>query len=330
MKKLLRFLGVFAILLGCFALYIQFFGYKKTFSGIPYPDLKASNDPAVIARGKYLVYGPAHCANCHTAIKNQPLVDAGQEVALSGGFEFTTPVGVFRSRNITSDKETGVGNLSDKEIARALRYNVRHDNQALLPFMPFQELSEEDMIAIISYIRTLAPVKNEVPDNYFNFLGKIVKTFILKPSMPQSKPVYSIARDTTPEYGKYMAHYVANCYGCHTNRDMKTGAFIGEPFAGGLQFEPSPETQGYGFITPNLTPDPETGRMQGWTEAVFMKRMRSGRVHKTSPMPWGPFSRMDDNDLKAIYRYLQTVPPVKHEIVKVAYAPGEAMPEAVN
>ena len=327
MKKFLRFLGVMVILIVAFALYIQFFGYKRMFPDIPYPEMKASTDPLVIARGKYLVYGPAHCANCHTHISNQADVDAGREVPLSGGFEFTTPVGVFRSRNITSDKETGIGGFTDQQIARSLRYNVSHTNEALAPFMPFQEMSEEDMIAVISYIRTLAPVRNEVPLSSFNFLGKIVKTFILKPSMPAMKPAYSVSRDTTPEYGKYLAHYVANCYGCHTNRDMKTGTFTGKPLAGGLFMEPSPETQGYGYMTPNLTPDPETGRMYGWTETAFINRMKSGRIHKTSPMPWGPFSRMDENDLKAVYRYLQTVVPVKNEIKKIVYAPGEQMPE---
>lgn len=328
MKKFLRFFAALLILIACFAGYINFFGYKKTFADIPYPTIKASKDPAVIARGKYLVYGPAHCATCHTAMKNEPLVDAGKEVPLSGGYEFTTPVALFRSRNITSDKETGIGNLTDAEFARTLRYNVNHGNEAIAPFMPFQEMSEEDMIAVISYVRTLPPIKNKVPESNYNFLGKIVKTFILKPSMPEHKPVYSVQRDSTAEYGKYLANYVANCKGCHTDRDMKTGAFTGEPFAGGFVMEPSPETQGFGFVTPNLTPDQETGRMAGWNQEIFIKRMKSGRIHKASPMPWGPFSRMEDSDLKAIYAYLQTVTPVKKEIAKIVYSPGEKMPEA--
>jgi mono/diheme cytochrome c family protein len=326
MRKLFRFLAVIVILVGCFALYIQL-AYQKKFAGIPTPEIKASRDSAVIARGKYLVYGPAHCANCHTDINHVADVDAGKEIALSGGFEFTTPVAIFRSRNITSDKETGIGSLTDGQIARTMRYNVNHNDEALAPFMPFQEMSEEDMIAVISYIRTLPPVRNVVPPSDFNFLGKIVKTFILKPSFPEHKPVYSVQRDTTAEYGRYMAHYVANCYGCHTDRDMKTGAFIGAPFAGGLTMEPSPETKGYGFITPNITPDEQTGRMAGWNEEIFIKRLKGGRIHAASPMPWGPFSRMDESDLKAIYRYLLTVTPVNKKIDKIVYAPGEKMPE---
>lgn len=321
MKIALRIALVLLILVAGLALYIQL-GYKKTFTDIPFPEIKATGDSAMIAHGKYLVYGPAHCANCHIDKGQEAEVDAGKEMPLIGGYEFNIPPGVLRSRNITSDKETGIGGLSDAQIARALRYNVAHNDEALAPLMPFQQLSVYDMTCIISYLRTLPPVKHEVLPTEYNFLGKIVKTFILKPSMPTESIPDKVIPDTTPEYGRYLAHSVANCYGCHTDRDLKTGEFTGKPFAGGLVFEPSPETRGYGFVTPNLTPD-ETGKMSGWTEQTFIARMRQGRIHQGSPMPWGPFSRLEENDLKAIYRYLQTVPPVKKTIVKTAYAPNE-------
>jgi mono/diheme cytochrome c family protein len=327
MKIALRIALIILVLVAGLALYIQL-GYHKTFADTPFPDIKATKDSAMIAHGKYLVYGPAHCANCHVNKGQEADVDAGKEMPLIGGYEFNIPPGVLRSRNITSDKETGIGALTDAQIARTLRYNVNHGNEAIAPLMPFQQLSVYDMTCIISYLRTMPPVKHEVAPSEYNFLGKFVKTFILKPSMPAEKVLDKIAPDTTPEYGRYLAHSVANCYGCHTNRDFKTGEFTGKPFAGGLVFPPVPETNGYGFITPNLTPDP-TGRMDGWNETTFINRMRQGRIHKGSPMPWGPFSRLDENDLKAIYRYLQTVEPVKRTIAKTVYSPEEAkaMPE---
>lgn len=330
MKKVLKVLGVLLLLIvvaiGGTALYIQF-GYDKKFPDVPYPEVAVTTDSATIAHGKYLVYGPAHCAMCHIDKGQEALVDAGKELPLIGGFELNIAGCVFRTPNLTSDKETGIGALEDGEIARAMRYNVNHRHQALVPFMPYMNMSEYDLSAIISYLRTLPPVKHEVKPSEFGFMpGKMIKTFFLRPQeAPKEKPVAMVKRDTTIEYGHYMANYVANCYGCHTAFDPQTAKYIGKPFAGGFYFEPAPETGGYGFITPNITPH-GSGRLDGWNEATFLSRMRGGRIHQGSPMPWGPYSRMDDVELKAIYKYLQTVEPVQHLVEKTVFKPGETMP----
>src|SRR3954467_4220366 len=98
----------------------------RTFEA-PFPDIHASKDSAVIARGKYLVYGPAHCAECHAPMSAIPRIEKGEEVPLSGGMDFHIPVGVVHAPNITPDEETGIGKLKDPEIARSLRWGVRHD-----------------------------------------------------------------------------------------------------------------------------------------------------------------------------------------------------------
>ena len=67
------------------------------------------------------------------------------------------------------------------------------------------------------------------------------------------------------------------------------------------------------LVPPNLTPDSRTGRIAAWSEDQFVARFRQGRVIPGSPMPWNAFARMSDDDLRAIYRYLRTVPPVVHE-----------------
>ena len=278
--------------------------------GAPYPDIKASTDSAVIARGRYLAYGPAHCASCHGKPGTAELVNKGVEVPLSGGNVFDLEVGKFYSGNITPDNETGIGKLTDPEIARMLRYGVRPDGTAVLPFMPFHNLTDEDLTAIISFLRSQEPVKNKVPENDPTILGNVVKAFLLKPTGPDGTPAKSIKQDTSAAYGKYLAMSVANCYGCHTNRDM-SGAFIGEPFAGGMKM--GSEDPNYFYITPNLTPD-STGRMFGWTQDMFVKRFRTGRLFEDTHMPWGPFSRMSDDELKAIYNFLKTVKPVKNSI----------------
>jgi mono/diheme cytochrome c family protein len=279
----------------------------------PFPDIKASTDSAVIARGKYLALGPAHCADCHASPDSKKLVESGVEVPLSGGNIFDLPIGKVYVKNITSDKETGVGKYTDAQIARILRYGVRPDGSAVLPFMPFHNTSDEDLAAIISFLRRQKPVVNKIPENTTNIMGNIVKAFLLKPSGPSGEVPKTIKKDTSAAYGKYLAVSVANCYGCHTNRDMMTGAFIGEPFAGGMKIGSSVDPDKYYFITPNLTPD-STGRLFGWTQDMFINRFRQGKIIPGTHMPWGPFSRMSDDELKAIYNFLQTVKPVKNHI----------------
>ena len=121
-------------------------------------------------------------------------------------------------------------------------------------------------------------------------------------------------RDTTAAYGKYLAESVANCRGCHTERDMMTGAYVGIDYAGNQKFEVFDNTgtiiPGKHLVTPNLTPDTETGRMAVWPQEVFLARMRAGEAIPGSPMPWGAYKTMTDADLIAIYKYLHSLSPV--------------------
>ncbi len=282
----------------------------------PYPAIHASKDSAVLTRGKYLVYGPAHCADCHGPAGTESLVDKGQEVALAGGKVFDLPIGKFYPRNITPDKETGIGNLADSQIARSLRYGVGFDGRALLDFMPFHNTSDDDLTAIISYLRTMEPVKNKVTDNSYNLLGKIIKAFMIKPVGPNGEVARTVKPDTSVEYGKYLANSVTNCRGCHTERDLKTGAFVGKDFAGGFEMESFMDKK-YIFHTPNITPDTTTGHIYNWSEEFFLQRFRNGKVYPQSPMPWGPFGRMSDMEIKAIYRYLRTVTAVENKIAPI-------------
>jgi mono/diheme cytochrome c family protein len=324
MKILIRILAAIVLLIVLIVLYILIFEDGKF--DAPYPDIQASKDSTLIARGKYLVYGPAHCATCHVPMDKILEIEEGLEMPLVGGWELDIPPGTFRAPNLTPDQETGIGNMTDGEIARALRYSVGSDGRLLIPVMPFQELSDEDLTAIISYLRSEAPVKNEIPASEFKFLGKALMALgALSPIGPKNTPEKSVARDTTAAYGKYLANSVANCYGCHTDRDLQSGAFIGEPFAGGFNMPPEPFSKGFSFVTPNLTPDPETGIIADWDEDLFLDRFKSGRVYEGTPMPWGAYSHMPEGDVKALYRYLQTLEPVHNQLDKLVFAPGETM-----
>jgi len=266
----------------------------------PYPNIHASTDSTVIARGKHLVYSSAHCIDCHHKGNPDSLIALGQEVPLSGGFVFDLPFGKIYSKNITSDKETGIGKYTDAEIARALRYGVHPDGTVVFDFMPFHNTSDEDLTAIISFLRTQHPVHNPVPDHQPNLMGNIVKAFLVKPAGPVGEVPKTVSPDTTAAYGRYIALHLAECNGCHTRRDM-TGAFVGEPFAGGNNIE--------GFMTPNLTPDP-SGRIYKWTKQDFINRFHKGRLIPGTPMPWNSFRRMTDDELTALYNFLKTLKPV--------------------
>ena len=306
-KKILKWTGIIivVIVLG-FSLTVMSRQNLK-FDG-PYPNVKSSTDSAVIARGKELVFGPAHCADCHSGTNADSLIALGQEVSLAGGYEFDMPIGKIYTRNITPDSTTGIGRYSDQQIARALRYGVGPDGRAFFDFMPFHNTSDEDLAAIISYLRAQKPVKKEIPEHEFNTMGKVVRAFLIKPVGPDGEVPVSVKKDSSAEYGKYLALAVSNCAGCHTKRDMMTGGYTGELFAGGLEIE--------GLITPNLTTD-TSSRISTWDQQQFISRFREGKKIKQSPMPWNSFKRMSDSDLIAIYKYLKSLPPKKFGQEKV-------------
>jgi len=327
MKKILLYLvTILLLVIAGFFIFVQSTWNKK--HEAPYPDIKASTDSAVIARGKYLVFGPAHCAECHGDMNKMKELAAGEIIPLCGGWELPIDPGIMRARNITPDVETGIGKLTDGEIARTMRYSVGSDGRTIFPFMPFQNMSDEDLTAIISFLRSQPAVKNKIEPSALNFLGKAIQAVgMIQPIFPEGTPPKTVKIDSTIEYGSYIANSVANCKGCHTDRDLKTGKFIGEPFAGGFHMPPDAFSKGFAFITPNLTPDVETSRLKDWAEQAFINRFRQGRIYETSPMPWGPFSRLDEVELKALYRYLQSIPAVKNSVVKTVFAPGEALPK---
>lgn len=279
----------------------------------PYPDVTASKDSAVIERGRYIVRSLAPCASCH-GVPDQSGNARGADVPLAGGVVFDIPPGKIYVRNLTSDSATGLGAVSDKAIARALRFGVGHDGRALLPFMEMQGLADDDLVAVVSYLRTQAPVSNPVPAHSFNLLGKVVKaTALANPVGPSSPPPAKAPNGASVETGRYLVESVSLCWACHTRRNPMTGALTGPRFGGttGFREDGNPERT---WSPPNITSDTETGRLGKLTEDQFVERFRQGRILPDSPMPWQAFSRMAEEDLRAVYRYLMTIPPVKHDV----------------
>jgi mono/diheme cytochrome c family protein len=273
----------------------------------PVTDLRALNDPDLVERGRYLVYGPAHCAACHGDPARETEMRQGREIPLSGGRSFELgPLGTIVVPNITSDPVAGIGTLDDETLVRSLRFGISRHGEPLVPFMSFADMADDDLQAVLSFLRTLEPVARPVPPNGLTWLGRLVVRFVLHSPAPDP-PAKRVARARDPEYGRYLAMTVANCHGCHTQRSKLTGAFVGPAFAGGMEFEEA----GRRFVSPNLTPV-ASGFLHSSTEAEFIDRFRVvGRRVAGSPMPWESFARMTDVDLSAIYSYLKTLEAVE-------------------
>ncbi len=319
MKKWLRRTGqigaglvIFVIVVLVVFVFYAFRGYRKTWD-VPLPDIHASTDTAVIARGRYLVYGPMHCADCHAPDSARPRLFRGEEVPLTGGPGEKTFLGTWAACNLTPDSATGIGRVSDGQLARMLRYGVNRAGHIGLPFMDaYADLARSDLVALISFLRSLPPTPGQPPDPQINLLGKITLAYFIKPYAPKGPPPDSMPPEPTARYGSYLANTVCSCRGCHTARDLKTGQYLSPFFSGGLLFR-SRLRPGYVFSSPNLTPDPTTGHITGWSEDMFVHRFRAGLLIPDDPMPWGSLKRMHENDLRALYRYLHSLTPVHHD-----------------
>ncbi|WP_210490589.1 c-type cytochrome [Rufibacter aurantiacus] len=152
----------------------------------PYPDIKASQDLVVIERGKNLVLVTRGCVQCHSPVQNvDSVLKMGHEPSLAGNKKVETPFGTIFTTNITPDVKTGIGGMTDGEIARVLRYGVKKNGEAVLPFMQGQNMNDEELTAVVSYLRSIKPIENKVPDHEFTLLGKFARAFVLKPSLPE-------------------------------------------------------------------------------------------------------------------------------------------------
>jgi mono/diheme cytochrome c family protein len=305
-RKVLLWLGVAVLLVVAILAITISVRWDRRFQA-PYPKLAASRDSAVIARGRYLAYGPAHCSDCHTAPADYASLQTGSSPSLSGGVEFPIPLGTIRVPNLTPDSATGIGRRSDGDITRMLRYGVRADGRAAIPFMEFHELSDADLVAVISLLRSQPPVRNPVPDHDLTLLGKAVMAFAIKPIGPSATPpAESPPSGPTLERGAYLVTAVAECAGCHTQRSMVTGAYTGPRLAGGAPMEAGDNAHTK-LVPPDITGNPGSGRADTWTEDEFVARFRAGVRIPGSPMPWQAFRRITDADVRAMYRYLRSI-----------------------
>jgi mono/diheme cytochrome c family protein len=279
-----------------FASWVFIGGYgilKYYFPGVgPAPELAVAGTPEQIARGEYLTN--LSCIGCHGAVDDQGNLTGNQP--FSGGWNFGASKGVGFAGLIAAENLTPGGKLadySDGELFRAMRYSVNKDGHLLsaMSLMPYSQLSDADTEAIIAYLRSLAPVENNLPTgDKLNYLGMLAAGagFYGDPKAA-SETVPAIPEGVTVEYGKYVATY-GDCRVCH-GPDM-TGAKAT-------------------FVLPTV-PNPRP-LVKNMSEDQFAEMMRTGirpnGIAFTKEMPWENAARMTDDDLAALYLYLTT--PVK-------------------
>jgi mono/diheme cytochrome c family protein len=127
------------------------------------------------------------------------------------------------------------------------------------------------------------------------------------------------ARSETPiERGRYLVHGIVACGNCHTPKDSDGKAIANRELAGGPVFN----APVFHAVTPNITPDTETG-IGNWTDDQIVNAIRNGkRPDGTTigpPMPIAYYRNMSDSDVRAIVAYLRTVKPIKNKTEKSSY-----------
>jgi mono/diheme cytochrome c family protein len=274
-----------------------------------------------VARGKYLFEHLSACSDCHSEVDMSrfgfPVAPGGYAKGKRFPEAMALP-GTVVPPNLTSDPETGLGNWTDGEIIRAVREGIGKDGRALFPFMPYPEyaaLSDQDVQALVAYIRTIPPVRNALPRTEISFPVNLFIKGVPQPvgSVPAVDPANTVA------YGRYLAK-VGGCQFCHTPVKNNVPA-TGMEFAGGHEFVLTDNVVVRSF---NLTPDNQTGIGQ-WTEDQFIDKFYQYKeyVEKGSPhvelrdntiMPWLGYAGLTRQDLAAIFAYLKTLPPINNAV----------------
>jgi mono/diheme cytochrome c family protein len=273
------------------------------------PALAAS--PAEIARGKY-IFGATGGCGCHT-IKKEPVN--------SGGRRYDGPFGTVYSSNITPDRETGIGGWTDEQVITAIRLGRRSNGERLLPVHPFtvfNGMAEEDLRAVVAYLRTVPPVKRATPPKKITvplfesmFLPAWLAAFAPRETPPPTAPTTGIAR------GEYLVRAVGHCGECHTPRTITMATDNSRFLAGNPKGPEDSEV-------PNITPDPATGLT--WSEEEIADYLGTGNkpdgdvagglMGEVIEGTLAGYKDLTKADRLAIARYLKTIPAVKNKIGK--------------
>lgn len=210
-------------------------------------------------------------------------------------------------RNITPDPETGIGKWTNQQIVRAIREGVRPDSSVIGPPMAFRMyrgIADADVNAMVAYLRTLPPVRNQVPPAQFGIpvppsYGPPITTVVVAPP-----------RTDLVKYGEYLAGPIGACMNCHTGSSSTPTAddLQNRLGSGGRTIHSSKGAA----VASNLTPH-ETG-LGKWSDADIEKAIRKGvRPDGTElkpPMPYPLYDNIGVADMRAIIAYLRSLKPL--------------------
>lgn len=282
-------------------------------------DIKVNAEAQKIERGKYLANHVVLCVDCHSKRDWSKFAGPIDSNSIGGGGElFDESVGFPGDVHVPNITPYNLSNWTDGELFRAITCGVRKNGAAIFPLMPwpyYSKLSRDDIYAVMSYIRTLKPVKSSYPPSKLNFpLNIIVHT------MPQKADLGKLPDPAdTLKYGAYLVQAAA-CKECHS-QDNNGKLLAGLEFAGGHPFK----VNGVTVMSANITADKETG-IGNWTKEMFIARFKAFSNAKDAGsvkagdfqtiMPWWGYSGMTENDLGAMYAYLKTIKPINNKVIK--------------
>jgi mono/diheme cytochrome c family protein len=264
-----------------------------------------ADQAALIARGKYLV-AAADCMPCHSGPNHAPY---------SGGLVLNTPFGGLASPNITPDKETGIGNWSDKQFWNAIHYGESPGSSYVvfpkylypaMPFTSYTKLTYNDVMAIKAYLFSLPPVHvAETPNTLaFPFSQRPVllgwRILFFRAGEMQTDPAW----DDHMKNGAYLTEALGHCGECHTPRNFMSGLIADESYAG---------AHIDAYYAPNISSDKAYG-VGGWSQDDLVSYLYAGG-NKDKGSAFGPMgevvqyslSQLPKSDTQDIAAYLQTV-----------------------
>jgi mono/diheme cytochrome c family protein len=263
----------------------------------------------LVVKGQYIFALAGGCA-CHTKPKGIPH---------TGARPMPIPFGTVYSTNITQDEATGLGRWTNQQIYDALSNGLRPDGSKLVPVMPYEAYSgmaQEDMKALIAYLRTLKPTQQATPplSSWAPLTRSLgiplwLKLFGRFSHSPATAPQSGIQR------GRYLIDHVAVCSDCHTPRNV-----IGVPDRALYLAGASAKIGPFGQAVPNITPDRETG-IGDWRREDIADLLLTGikpdldnvQGLMAEVIEHG-FKNMTKEDALAIADYLKSIPAVKNKI----------------
>ena len=293
MKTLGKILGGLVVVVIMILSTIFVFSTQTLNKNIEYTDASPPipKDSASIERGRHLSRAISKCVDCHGD-------DFGGTVIIDA-----MPMGRVVAPNLTSGRGGIAANRTDDDLLRAIRHGIGSGGQALalMPARNYWHMSDADVSSLIAYLRTVPAVDRELPPTGFGLVGRVLLLKGDLDGMYEAKAMDHMARrgaqppaDTTVEYGHYLAE-IGGCTGCH-GPGLSGGAIPGAP----PDMRPST----------NITPE----GIGSWTEADFFKALRegvrpNGTAIDSTVMPIRLTREMTDQETKAIYLFLKTVPP---------------------